>query len=48
MPTVALRGLVVFTDMKLTFMEKEALKIALKKVKGTDVEILLRESGLIR
>lgn len=36
------------TDMKLTFMEKEALKLALKKVKGTDVEILLRESGLIR
>ena len=36
------------TDMKLTFMEKEALKIALKKVKGTDVEILLRENGLIR
>lgn len=35
-------------DADLSFMEREALKIALKKIKGTDVEILLRESGLIK
>ena len=35
------------TDVKLGFMEHELLRIVLKKVKGTDVEILLRESGLI-
>lgn len=28
-------------------MEKEFVKILLKKVKGTDIEILLKESGLI-
>ena len=27
--------------------EHELLRIVLKKVKGTDIEILLRESGLI-
>ena len=35
------------TDVKLSFKEKEALKILLKKVQGTDLEILLKESGLI-
>lgn len=32
----------------LTFKEKFLLKNVLKKVKGTDVELLLRESGLIK
>ena len=36
------------TEFPLSFMEKEALKIALKKVKGTDIELLLKESGLIK
>ena len=36
------------TEAKLNFAEKEALKIALKKLKGTDIEILLKESGLIK
>ncbi len=35
------------TDIKLSFKEKEVLKLLLKKVKGTDVELWLRESGLI-
>lgn len=35
------------TDVKLSFAEKEALKVLLKKVRGTDVEILLKNSGLI-
>ena len=35
------------TDVKLGFMEHELLRIILKKVKGTDIEILLRDSGLI-
>ena len=35
------------TDVKLGFMEHELLRIVLKKVKGTDIELLLRESGLI-
>ena len=35
------------TDIKLSFKEKELLKVVLKKVKGTDIEILLKESGLI-
>ena len=35
------------TDIKLTFKEKEMLKVVLKKIKGTDIELLLRESGLI-
>ena len=37
-----------FTEFPLSFMEKEALKIALKKVKGTDIELLLKDSGLIK
>ena len=35
-------------EAKLSFREKELLKIVLKKVKGTDLELLLKESGLIR
>ena len=35
-------------EAKLSFGEKELLKIVLKKVKGTDLELLLKESGLIR
>lgn len=35
------------TDAKLLLIEKEAMRIALKKVRGTDIEILLKESGLI-
>ena len=35
-------------DIKLSFKEKELLKIVKKKVKGTDVETLLKESGLIK
>ena len=31
----------------LSFVEKKLLKIVLKKVKGTDIEILLKNSGLI-
>ncbi len=33
------------TDIKLSFKEKELLKIVMKKVKGTDIELLLKESG---
>ena len=32
----------------LPFKEKELIKIALKKVKGTDLELLIKESGLIK
>ncbi len=35
------------SEIKLSFKEKELLKIALKKIQGTDVELLLRDSGLI-
>jgi oleate hydratase len=35
------------TEFPLSFIEKEALKILLKKVKGTDIEILLKDSKLI-
>ena len=28
--------------------KKELLKIVMKKVKGTDIELLLKESGLIK
>ena len=35
------------SSVKLSFKEKELLKVVLKKAKGTDVELLLRESGLI-
>ncbi len=36
------------TEFPLSFIEKEALKITLKKVKGTDIELLLKDSGLIK
>ena len=36
------------TDVKLTFGEKELLRIAMKKIHGTDLELLLKESGLIQ
>ena len=32
----------------LSFKEREMLKVLLKKVKGTDIELLLKESGLIK
>lgn len=35
-------------EAPLSFKEKQLLKIVLKKVKDTDVEILLKESGLIK
>ncbi len=35
------------TNIKLSFKEREMIKIAMRFVKGTDVEILLKESGLI-
>ena len=35
------------TDVKLTFAEKELLKAVVRKTKGTDLELLLKESGLI-
>ena len=35
-------------EADLSLMEREALKIALKKIKGTDLEILLKESGLVK
>ena len=34
-------------DAKLSFKETQLLKLVLKKTKGTDIEILLKESGLI-
>ncbi len=34
-------------EADLTFVEREMLKVALKKIKGTDVELLLKQSGLI-
>ena len=35
------------SQAKLSFAEKEMLKFVIKKVKGTDIELLLKESGLI-
>ena len=35
------------SEAPLSFGEKELLKLVLKKVKGTDIELLLKESGLI-
>ena len=35
------------SELPLSFGEREAVKILLKKVKGTDVELLLKESGLL-
>lgn len=36
------------SELPLSFIEKKALKILLKKVKGTDIELLLKDSGLIK
>ena len=36
------------SEAPLSFKEKGLLKLVLKKVKGTDIEILLKESGLIK
>ena len=35
-------------ELPLTFAEKQAIKILEKKVKGTDLELLLKESGLFK
>lgn len=35
-------------DLDLSFAEKELLKAAIRKVKGTDIELLLKESGLLQ
>ena len=35
------------SEAPLSFSEKEILKIAVKKVKGTDIELLLKESEFI-
>ena len=35
-------------EIPLTFIEKQMLKTVEKKIQGTDLEILLKESGLIK
>ena len=35
-------------ELPLTFAEKQAIKIIKKKIKGTDLEILFKESGLFK
>lgn len=35
-------------ELPLTFAEKQAIKIVEKKIKGTDIEILFKESGLFK
>ena len=35
-------------ELPLTFTEKQAIKILEKKIKGTDLEILFKESGLFK
>ena len=35
-------------ELPLTFSEKQAIKIVEKKIKGTDLEILFKESGLFK
>ena len=35
-------------QVKMNFFERRALKMVLKKTKGTDVEILLKNSGLVK
>ena len=36
------------TEVKLSFTEREMLKLLVKKTRGTDIELLLKESGLIQ
>ena len=35
------------TEMRLSFAEREMLKLVIKKTEGTDIALLLKESGLI-
>ena len=35
------------TEVKLSFKEKELLKTVMKKVRGTDLELILKDSGLV-
>ncbi len=35
-------------EVKMNFFERRAVKILLKKVKGTDIELLLKNSGLVK
>ena len=35
------------TELKLSFAEREMLKLVIKKTEGTDIALLLKESGLI-
>ena len=35
------------SEAKLSFAEKELFRLILKKTKGTDIELLMKESGLI-
>ena len=35
------------SEAELNFGERELMRIVLKKIRGTDVELLLKESGLI-
>ena len=35
------------TDVPLSFVEKKMIRVLLKKVHGTDIELMLKESGLI-
>ena len=34
-------------DLELSFIKKQALKVGLKKIKGTYIEELLEDAGLI-
>ena len=45
---LALTCLGIYTVTALSFKERQLLKMVLKKVQGTDIELLLKESGLIR
>ena len=36
------------TDVKLSFKERKLLNVVMKKARGTDIEILLKESGPIK
>ena len=45
--TVKLRDGKKATDMDMGFMEKMAVKKALGKIEGTDIEKLLKEYGVI-
>ena len=35
------------TDADLNFMEREMVRVVLKKARGTDLELLLKQSGLV-